>query len=522
MANDEKRTKLAKRLYPNLATWEILLWTAGWIFGVGYSIYHVYLASKRYWRYLSVHDFEPGFFAASRKDVSDNEWTIFSENLVRSTPWLILHFIGTQCFQRSQQNMIPIFHASLPLLYLTRILEIRPVILLLAQPLAVFIVAEITQLSIAVWGIAVGIIVMNDAYGIGDFKAWAFEDSTWFIKYLTHVTMFWVNSRCVSFCLDHIWKEVPVEAGESRFWKFVKMVAFCFYIPNGIGGPLINYKDYYEGIYGTPKAWTISRIKELALLFVRYMFWYACVELWLHFLYVSALRHETKLLSLMDLWTLAGIGYSIGQFFMMKYVFFYGITRPFMKADGIDPPDHPKCIGRIHLYSDMWRYFDAGLHKFMHRYIYMPVMGKKSGVLNQLFAATVCFSFIYVWHGIMPNVLKWSVLNYIGIVTETAGRTLWKNEMYQKMEKSLLGPRGRRRLHAVAAAPLYLLSIISNMYFLIGLEAGDIFLKRGFNSWPWGTPLTLFFMYCGSQVSIEMKNWEIWKELAKLSDEHTN
>ena len=41
------------------------------------------------------------------------------------------------------------------------------------------LVAEITQLSIAVWGIAVGIIVMNDSYGIGDFKAWAFEDSTW-------------------------------------------------------------------------------------------------------------------------------------------------------------------------------------------------------------------------------------------------------------------------------------------------------------------------------------------------------
>ena len=39
MATDDKRTKLA--------IWEILLWTAGWIFGVGYSIYHVYLASKR-------------------------------------------------------------------------------------------------------------------------------------------------------------------------------------------------------------------------------------------------------------------------------------------------------------------------------------------------------------------------------------------------------------------------------------------------------------------------------------------
>ena len=46
-----------------------------------------------------------------------------------------------------------------------------------------------------VWGVAMGIIVMNDSYGIGDFKKWAFEDSTWFAKYLTHVTMFWINSR---------------------------------------------------------------------------------------------------------------------------------------------------------------------------------------------------------------------------------------------------------------------------------------------------------------------------------------
>ena len=57
-----------------------------------------------------------------------------------------------------------------------------------------------------------------------------------------------VLCRCVSFCLDHIWKDVPEEAGESRLWKFVKMIAFCFYIPNGIGGPLINYTDYYKGV----------------------------------------------------------------------------------------------------------------------------------------------------------------------------------------------------------------------------------------------------------------------------------
>ena len=69
----------------------------------------------------------------------------------------------------------------------------------------------------------------------------------------------------------------------------------------------------------------------------------------------------------MVLWTLCGTGYSVGQFFHIKYVFFYGLPRAFVLADAIPAPPHPKCIGRIHLYSDMWRYFDNGLYKFMHK-----------------------------------------------------------------------------------------------------------------------------------------------------------
>jgi len=45
-ALEKEKAKLAKRLYPSLATWEIILWTSTWIFGIGYAFYHVYLASK--------------------------------------------------------------------------------------------------------------------------------------------------------------------------------------------------------------------------------------------------------------------------------------------------------------------------------------------------------------------------------------------------------------------------------------------------------------------------------------------
>ena len=38
---------------------------------------------------------------------------------------------------------------------------------------------------------------------------------------------------------------------------------------------------------------------------------------------------------------------------------------------------------RIHLYSDMWRHFDAGLHIFMHTYIYQPLVGSSPTALGR-------------------------------------------------------------------------------------------------------------------------------------------
>ena len=48
----------------------------------------------------------------------------------------------------------------------------------------------------------------------------------------------------------------------------------------------------------------------------------------------------------------------------------YGWSCFLAKLDGVAAPPHPKCIGRIHLYSDMWRHFDNGLYLFMQKYIY--------------------------------------------------------------------------------------------------------------------------------------------------------
>ena len=59
----------------------------------------------------------------------------------------------------------------------------------------------------------------------------------------------------------------------------------------------------------------------------------------------------------------------------------------------------------------------------------------------------------------------------------------------------------------MVTAPLFLLSIASNMYFLLGEEIGNVVISKCF------TPTVLFFMYCGAQTSIEIKNWEIMNKM---------
>lgn len=62
---------------------------------------------------------------------------------------------------------------------------------------------------------------------------------------------------------------------------------------------------------------------------------------------------------------LCGGGLWMGLEFHMKYVVSYGTTAAYSRLDHIEPPPTPRCIVRIHVYSQMWRYFDVGLYRFL-------------------------------------------------------------------------------------------------------------------------------------------------------------
>lgn len=62
-----------------------------------------------------------------------------------------------------------------------------------------------------------------------------------------------------------------------------------------------------------------------------------------------------------------GLGYLMGQFFHNKYTVFYGTGIAFGNFDKIEMFEKPKCICRIHIYIDMWKYFDRGLYEFLFK-----------------------------------------------------------------------------------------------------------------------------------------------------------
>ena len=107
---------------------------------------------------LPSQDFEDDSVMGLAKDVSDKDWTFSSQHIIQSAPWLIMHLLGTQFVRKYQQKMVPIFHASLSILYLSQFLDLWSNVLILSQLLLIFLVSEVSQMSSAIYVTAIGIL----------------------------------------------------------------------------------------------------------------------------------------------------------------------------------------------------------------------------------------------------------------------------------------------------------------------------------------------------------------------------
>ncbi len=141
-------------------------------------------------------------------------------------------------------QLLQIFHLVLPIVYIGYILNPWVLGLLLIQIIVMFAVSEFCPHFLTIWTTAILFLMSHQLPILHGMPNFFLRDVTEEERHLALVAMFWMNSRCVSFCLDHLWNEQTL----SKIGKLTKMTSFCFYLPTCIVGPLVNYKEYHEGV----------------------------------------------------------------------------------------------------------------------------------------------------------------------------------------------------------------------------------------------------------------------------------
>ncbi|XP_068893417.1 protein-cysteine N-palmitoyltransferase Rasp [Tenebrio molitor] len=470
---------------------ELVTYAAIWISAVIYTIYSFVITSNKYFSYYidSYSDFTEGWtFLSRKKDVADLEWETIKFSLERSYLWIILLLFISEILRKFKfVRILQLWQILISTAFILIELGPYPLSAILFQPL-IFLIVLTCHNKLFIWVCEIPILLL-----IGLLKSFTTDERK---EHITMLILFWLNLKCVSYCLDFI------DSGQTQ-QKYLSYFSYCLYLPHIISGPFISYKDF-KGCHQYSQN-VSSRFLMLIKHLFRLLFWLLFLEFCLHFVYVNATEFHTKWIKKLDSCSLYGYGYTMGQFFHIKYVVSYGLANSFARFEGVTVPSQPVCIGRIHLYSDMWKYFDAGLYNFLRRYIYIPLL--RSGIFGtQLLSSFICFLFVYVWHGTDSLILLWTTLNYIGVATEIFSRWFYLHYLQNSKLFKNLEPKWLRRISCMAASPLLAMSIISNFYFFSNLEIGQIFVSRILKESSWWENAILFaILYTCCQVSTELR-----------------
>ena len=495
----------------NLSKYESFFYFFSWTSAVLYSVYKVALLSPYFNGYDDLYnDFAPGWTWIERKqDVSDQEWKMWIPLLFRLMPWIGCHHFLSQIIRTiPNTTLLCCWYIFMSLSFLYFHIGTTSMLCALVQPTVLYILTYKRNKS-TVWVINTLFLFVIHFLKIPDGTFQNILRLGDEEHYILTLTMCWIQLRSISCSIDNTEIHSEYKSGVFYFlrnllWK----LAYCLYLPTLCLGPLILYNEFMDSIKGPIKIWRFAKLGYFALNLIRYLFWILFANFSLHFLYFNAIQYRPEVVKILNPWTLYGLGYCMGQFFLIKYVVVYGLNHTLCAIDHINAPSQPKCVARVHLYSDMWKYFDKGLYTFLVRYIYTPLL--KSN-FNKLFASFLCFTFVFVWHGMQMNIFIWAFLNFIGLNIESFVKTAGRSKYYSDVQRKYMSPANARRLNCALATPLLAMSVISNFYFFAGEEIGHIYIYRILHDIWYSIFILLFFLYCCCQVSTDVTNWELKK-----------
>nr|XP_037274824.1 protein-cysteine N-palmitoyltransferase HHAT-like isoform X4 [Rhipicephalus microplus] len=325
------------------------------------------------------------------------------------------------------------------------------------------------------------------------------------------VAFHWNLMRGHSFSLDFVRAERQNQWGHSRrrwppYWQ---SLAYFVYLPTVYLGPPQNYDDYVAQLNKTRPTCTPRIVAGAIARLLRSAAHFFLMEIMIHFFYSAAMSHWSWMAHSLDLFSLVGYGMSLLFLFYVRYLFTYGFAGALANAEGIEVPPHSPCIARMHRCSHFWRYFDRGMHKWIRRYIYEPVLGGSRRAHRLILGTAVAFTFTWVWHSMHGHDGIWCALSVLGIVLEVITTEVMKWAPIKKFQGRYLASSERmREAKALLGSPHFLLTISACIFHLAELDLSLVIVRRILTGFPFPLVPILVVLYSTSHVSMDVADWE--------------
>nr|XP_037274821.1 protein-cysteine N-palmitoyltransferase Rasp-like isoform X1 [Rhipicephalus microplus] len=473
------------------------------------------------WRYASnqystflVEQMPDGFKKSpyglqKQQDVMNWGWQTTKYVITNTWQWYLLHPVLGRLTAYAAPSLVPIFYAVYSSLFVAFNFGWEVTVLYLGQH-AAFYAAAALRIPLLCYVVALVIHCqkfvlpfepfeyMFPRYGLMPYRA-------------AFVAFHWNLMRGHSFSLDFVRAERQNQWGHSRrrwppYWQ---SLAYFVYLPTVYLGPPQNYDDYVAQLNKTRPTCTPRIVAGAIARLLRSAAHFFLMEIMIHFFYSAAMSHWSWMAHSLDLFSLVGYGMSLLFLFYVRYLFTYGFAGALANAEGIEVPPHSPCIARMHRCSHFWRYFDRGMHKWIRRYIYEPVLGGSRRAHRLILGTAVAFTFTWVWHSMHGHDGIWCALSVLGIVLEVITTEVMKWAPIKKFQGRYLASSERmREAKALLGSPHFLLTISACIFHLAELDLSLVIVRRILTGFPFPLVPILVVLYSTSHVSMDVADWE--------------
>eukprot|EP00762_Andalucia_godoyi_P002482 ANDGO_02805.mRNA.1 Putative membrane-bound O-acyltransferase C24H6.01c len=287
-------------------------------------------------------------------------------------------------------------------------------------------------------------------------------------------------------------------------YSFLNYMGYVLYVPFFIGGPVLPFNSFMWQVRSRQNHYSMKRI---ALLAAELMGWFFLLELATHLFYYDGVNDKRLWnstltdMSAVEIWW---AGFFTLHFMWTKFMVIWRFFRVWGLLDGTDSPENmERWIHNNHTFQGFWRGWHSSLNKWIVRYLYVPLGGKRT----QQWSMWVIFTFVGIWHDLWWRWVAWAWFNAVFFSIELILMTFFTKSKKTARIRSF--PGWRQFTYLVGALNIIFL-VISNLAIPHGFHGSYQFITRSFFSegGAYSLGFTLFYYYISAAFQNEYAKWE--------------